>query len=100
MPALYVLSSSIDFLSISIRDISLSLCELKLVQVPLSLDFLWPLDEKGHSLPGNTSLYWPNLEVLTLQQFQPWLPSGKNFPSIFICCMDIVDAISQLPLSH
>ncbi|GFG10343.1 hypothetical protein IFM5058_04880 [Aspergillus udagawae] len=77
MPALNVLSSSVDFLSISIRDISLSLRELKLVQVSLSLDFLWPLDEKGHSLAGNTSLHWPNLEILTLQQFQPWLPSGE-----------------------
>ncbi|RHZ51668.1 F-box protein [Aspergillus thermomutatus] len=52
MPALNVLSSSVDFLSISIRDLSLSLRELTLDQVPLYLDFLWPLDEKDHSLPG------------------------------------------------
>ncbi|GFF85148.1 hypothetical protein IFM53868_04389 [Aspergillus udagawae] len=77
MPALNVLSSSIDILSIRIRDLSLSLYELKLVQVPISLDFLWPLDEKDHSLLGNASLHWPNLEILTLKQFQPWLPSGE-----------------------
>jgi hypothetical protein len=94
MPALNVLSSSVDFLSISIRHLSLSLRELKMVQTAMSLDFLWPLDEKDHSLPSNTSLHWPNLEFLTLQQFQPWLPSGKNFR-----CMGTVYAISQLHLN-
>lgn len=78
MPALNVLFSSIDLLSIRIRDLSLSLRELKLVRTPLSLDFLWPLDDKDHSLPGNASLHWPRLEILTLEQFQPWLPSGKR----------------------
>jgi hypothetical protein len=77
MPALDVLSSSVDMLSISVRDLSQCLRELKLVQVPISLDFLWPLDEKDHSLPANTSLHWPNLESVTLHQVQPWLPSGK-----------------------
>jgi hypothetical protein len=72
------------------RDLSLSLRELKLVQVPISLDFLWPLDEKDHSLPGNTSLHWPNLEILTLKQFQPWLPSGKNFFLKYSCVVWIL----------
>ncbi|RHZ66426.1 hypothetical protein CDV55_107178 [Aspergillus turcosus] len=76
MPALNVLSSNVDFLSISIRDLSLSLRELTLAQTAMSLDFLWPLDEKDHSLPANSSLHWPNLEILSLYQFQPWLPSG------------------------
>ncbi|KAF7166127.1 hypothetical protein CNMCM6106_002085 [Aspergillus hiratsukae] len=77
MPPLNVLSSSVDFLSIGIRALSLSLHELQLVQTAMSLDFLWPLDEKDQSLPANSSLHWPNLEILSLHLFQPWLPSGQ-----------------------
>lgn len=68
MPPLNVLSSSVDFLSIGIQELSLSLHELKLVQTAMSLDFLWPLDEKDHSQPANSSLHWPNLEILSLHQ--------------------------------
>ncbi|EAU29364.1 predicted protein [Aspergillus terreus NIH2624] len=32
---------------------------------------------QDHSLPGNAFLHWPRLEILTLEQFQPWLPSGE-----------------------
>ncbi|PKX90607.1 F-box protein [Aspergillus novofumigatus IBT 16806] len=77
MPPLNVLSSSVDTLSIRIRELSLSLHELTLLQVPISLDFLWPLDAKDHPLPANAPLHWPNLETLNLYQFQPWLPSGE-----------------------
>ncbi|EAW19664.1 uncharacterized protein NFIA_027380 [Aspergillus fischeri NRRL 181] len=77
MPPLNVLFSSVDTLSIRIRELSLSLGELELLRVPISLDFLWPLDAKDHSLPANASLHWPNLETLNLYQFQPWLPSGE-----------------------
>ncbi|GFG13806.1 hypothetical protein IFM5058_06632 [Aspergillus udagawae] len=77
VPALNVLSSSVDILSIGIQELSLSLRELQLGEVPVSLDFLWPLDEEDHSLPANKSLHWPNLEILSLS-FQPFLPSGKR----------------------
>ncbi|GFF53464.1 hypothetical protein IFM46972_09792 [Aspergillus udagawae] len=77
VPALNVLSSSVDVLSIRIRELSLSLRELQLGEVPVSLDFLWPLDEEDHSLPANKSLHWPNLEILSLS-FQPFLPSGER----------------------
>jgi hypothetical protein len=97
VPALNVLSSSVDVLSIRIRELSLSLRELQLGEVPVSLDFLWPLDEEDHSLPANKSLHWPNLEILSLS-FQPFLPSGRN-PSLKYpyVCMDTVGAICQTP---
>ncbi|KAG2420538.1 hypothetical protein HFD88_000150 [Aspergillus terreus] len=62
----YILPDHLDYLK-----------ERRQVRTPISLDFLWPLDEKDHSLPGNASLHWPRLEILTLEQFQPWLPSGE-----------------------
>ncbi|RAL00814.1 F-box protein [Aspergillus ibericus CBS 121593] len=75
MPALNVLSSEVDRLAVTLRDLSFSLRVLKLNKLSLSLDFLCPLDDDGQ--PKTTSLCWPHLEVIELSSIPPWLPSGK-----------------------
>lgn len=83
MTALNVLLSDQDFLSENILHLSLSLRELKIHQLSLTPDFLFPLDTEGHPLPTTRSLYWPLLEVVELTGVPPRLPSGlcTNSPS-------------------
>lgn len=75
MTGLNVLLSDTDFLSQNILNLSLSLRELKIDQLSIAPDFLFPLDTESHPLPTSRSLYWPSLEVMELT-VPPILPSG------------------------
>lgn len=75
MPALNVLTSDHDSLSPGLRHLSLSLCEIKIENVSLAPDFLYPLDSDGYPLPDSASLHWPRLKKLELHA-PPFLPSG------------------------
>ncbi|KAJ5552812.1 hypothetical protein N7494_002190 [Penicillium frequentans] len=76
MTGLNVLLSDTDFLSQNILNLSLSLRELKIHQLSLTPDFLFPLDTESHPLPTSRSLHWPLLEVVELTGVPPTLPSG------------------------
>jgi hypothetical protein len=76
MAGLNVLRSPIDFLSQNILGLSLSLRELRISQLSLAPDVLFPLDTENHPLPTSQSLYWPSLEVVELTGVPPRLPSG------------------------
>lgn len=83
MSGLNVLLSDNDFLSQNILNLSLSLRELKMRNLSLTPDFMFPLDTESHPLPTSRSLYWPSLEVVELTHVPPRLPSGMfiNSPS-------------------
>lgn len=85
MTGLNVLRSPIDFLSQNILGQTLLLRELKISQLSLAPDVLFPLDTENHPLPTSRSLYWPSLEVVELTGVPPRLPSGtfNNSPSTF-----------------
>ncbi|KAJ5408261.1 hypothetical protein N7509_002144 [Penicillium cosmopolitanum] len=77
MSGLNVLLSDNDFLSQNILNLSLSLRELKMRNLSLTPDFMFPLDTESHPLPTSRSLYWPSLEVVELTHVPPRLPSGE-----------------------
>ncbi|KNG81400.1 hypothetical protein ANOM_010509 [Aspergillus nomiae NRRL 13137] len=77
LPALTVISTETDTFSINLQNLSTVLQELRLDNTSLSPDFLWPLDESGRPLPSDGTLEWPNLRILELNDFPPFLPSGK-----------------------
>lgn len=81
MPGLNVLVADHDFLSQNLLHLSLSLRELKIHQLSLKPDFLFPLDTDGHPLTTTRSLYWPFLEVVELTGVPPRLPSGMSINS-------------------
>lgn len=85
MAGLNVLRSPIDFLSQNILGLSLSLRELRISQLSLAPDVLFPLDTENHALPTSQSLYWPSLEVVELTGVPPRLGSGalNNSPLTF-----------------
>lgn len=78
MSPLNVIPSGVDGASSNLRDLSIHLQQLKLVNTSIAYDFLCPLDEKGRPEPGSLQLNWPYLEVLELEGIPPWLPSGKK----------------------
>ncbi|KAJ5170342.1 uncharacterized protein N7500_003125 [Penicillium coprophilum] len=75
MPALNVIPSGTDSMTINLRDLSTHLRELKLNRTTLPFDFLCPLDGTARPILG--SLHWPCLEIMELMDVPPWLPSGK-----------------------
>ncbi|KAJ5427214.1 hypothetical protein N7465_002284 [Penicillium sp. CMV-2018d] len=77
MSPLNVIPSGVDSVSSNLRDLSIHLQQLKLVNTTIAYDFLCPLDEKGQPQPGSLQLNWPYLEVLELEGIPPWLPSGE-----------------------
>lgn len=85
-----------DFLSQNILNLSLSLRELKIDQLSLTPDFLFPLDTESHPLPTSRSLYWPSLEVVELTGVPPRLPSGAfiNSPSTVQLCPFVCKSVS------
>lgn len=96
MTGLNVLLSDNDFLSQNILYLSLSLRELKIHQLSLTPDFLFPLDTENHPLPTTRSLYWPLLEVVELTGVPPRLPSGafiSSLSTIRSCLRDIASFI-------
>ncbi|PIG90223.1 hypothetical protein AARAC_003630 [Aspergillus arachidicola] len=66
LPALNVMSMETDTFTISLRDLSTALQELKLYNTSLSSDFLWPLDKTGRPVPNTGTLQWPNLTILEI----------------------------------
>ncbi|KAL6228837.1 hypothetical protein BDW75DRAFT_250536 [Aspergillus navahoensis] len=76
MSALNVLTSDVDALAISLRDLTPILRELRLTLVSLPMDFMCPLDNDGRST-ANTTPHWPNLEQLILDKAPPFLPEGQ-----------------------
>lgn len=95
MTGLNVLLSDTDFLSQNILNLSLSLKELKIDQLSLTPDFLFPLDTESHPLPTSRSLYWPSLEVVELT-VPPILPSGAfiDSPSTVQLCPFVCNTVS------
>ncbi|KAJ5985485.1 hypothetical protein N7499_008231 [Penicillium canescens] len=77
MCPLNVIPSGVDNVSSNLRDLSIHLKHLKLVNTTIAYDFLCPLDKKGQPKPGSLQLNWPYLEVLELEGIPPWLPSGE-----------------------
>ncbi|KAJ6109670.1 hypothetical protein N7486_001905, partial [Penicillium sp. IBT 16267x] len=77
MPGLNVLISDIDHLSQKLGCLSLTLRQLRLENVSLAPDFLFPLDETGCPLPSSAFLHWPYLETVDLGEIPPRLPSGQ-----------------------
>ncbi|KGO75011.1 hypothetical protein PITC_032490 [Penicillium italicum] len=77
MPPLNVIPSGVDSMSSNLRDLSVHLRELKLMNTTIAYDFLCPLDKEGKPEPGSLHLNWPNLEILELESVPPWLPSGE-----------------------
>jgi hypothetical protein len=75
MSALNVLTTDVDPLALSLRDLSLVLRELRLTFVSLPMDFMCPLDHDGRPT-ANTTPRWPNLERLVLDNASPFLPEG------------------------
>lgn len=96
MTGLNVLLSDTDFLSQNILNLSLSLRELKIDQLSLMPDFLFPLDTESHPLPTSRSLYWPLLEVMELTGVPPRLPSGAfiSSPSTVQLCHFVCISVS------
>ena len=76
MAGLNVLCSPVDFLSQNILGLSLQLRVLRISQLSLAPDVLFPLDTEKNPLPTSQSLYWPSLEVVELNGVPPTLPSG------------------------
>ncbi|KAL2811965.1 hypothetical protein BJX63DRAFT_397742 [Aspergillus granulosus] len=78
LPALDLLSGiKTDELSLNLRTLSLNLKELKLSEVAVELDFLFPLDDAGAPTPGAQKLSWPYLEAIMLHSVPTHLPSGE-----------------------
>lgn len=78
MSPLNVIPSGADSVSSNLRDLSIHLQQLKLVNTTIAYDFLFPLDGEGQPKPGSLQLNWPYLEVLELEGIPPYLPSGKK----------------------
>ncbi|PYH76879.1 hypothetical protein BO82DRAFT_406708 [Aspergillus uvarum CBS 121591] len=79
IPGFRLLGSDHDMLSLHLRNLSVNLRHLYLDMVSLAADFLFPLDEQGNPLPESFSLYWPQLEALTLC-VPPVLPTWVTLP--------------------
>ncbi|KAL2819532.1 hypothetical protein BJX63DRAFT_12603 [Aspergillus granulosus] len=74
--ALNILKTEADTLATNLQTISFILRELRLSNISLSMDFLWPLD--AHDKPiANSAYHWPHLQVLTLDAVPAILPSGQ-----------------------
>lgn len=78
MSPLHVISSGVDSVISDLRDLSVNLQQLKLVNITIAYDFLCPLGKQGQPEPGSLHLNWPCLEILELESVPPWLPSGKR----------------------
>jgi hypothetical protein len=78
MSPLNLIPSGVDSVSFNLRDISVHLQELKLVNTTIAYDFMCPLDEEGQPELGSLHLNWPYLEILELESIPPWLPSGMK----------------------
>ncbi|KAJ5372065.1 hypothetical protein N7517_004071 [Penicillium concentricum] len=78
MPVPNVIPFTIDSLAINLRDLSTCLRELRLESVILPLDFMWPLNDDGHSIPERDSLWWPHLEIWEAYSMPSWSPSDAK----------------------
>ncbi|KAJ5827209.1 hypothetical protein N7447_003972, partial [Penicillium robsamsonii] len=70
-----VIPSGVDGVNSNLRDLSVHLQQLRLVNTAIAYDFLFPLDGKGQPETGSLHLNWPYLETLELEFVPPWLPS-------------------------
>ncbi|KAJ5503426.1 hypothetical protein N7463_006300 [Penicillium fimorum] len=75
MPALNIIPSGIDSMTINLRDLSIHLRELKLNRTALPFDFMCPLDGEAQPIIG--TLHWPYLKILEFMDVPAWLPSGQ-----------------------
>ncbi|KAL5342237.1 hypothetical protein BJX70DRAFT_386325 [Aspergillus crustosus] len=77
-----LLNHNVDELSTNMRTLSLNLRELKLSEISLAMDFLFPLDDLGAPAPHTSSLYWPFLKIIKLEGVSPALPSEGELDSM------------------
>lgn len=77
MPALDIIPSGVDSMSINLRHLSVHLEELKLNNTRVPYDFMCPLDETGQPEPDSLHLNWPNLKTLEIEFVPSCYPSGK-----------------------
>lgn len=77
MPALDIIPSGVDNMSINLRHLSLHLEELKLNNTRVPYDFMFPLDATGQPELESLHLKWPRLKTLEIEFVPSSYPSGK-----------------------
>jgi hypothetical protein len=76
MPALNIIPSGVDSMSINLRHLSVHLEELKLNNTRVPYDFMCPLDETGQPELDSLHLNWPHLRTLEIEFVPSCYPSG------------------------